>query len=391
MQNRCLRVQSGLHRSAPVESVRLEAGAESFATSLKREAALAYEKAVRLPETTHPTTQLANRPRQRRWVKGTSWRELAMQVSTAVGLSALPRLPLPPPSKDPREKGSERYTISLTLKGGSSRDSPQNQRMTDALETIRSHGATDVTFYTDGSAAGGTVDGGCAVVLTTGDPGSPTVLEVRHRRGPAFTTSFETEGWALLDLVEWTEEWPERRRILVCTDSQSALSALREGDVKGHTILVRLYRLLYVSPHDFVFQWVPGHCSLPGNERADEEAGKAAGDNSLDTLNQTPISYQVAKALLRARVKDPPPVHPRTREVYEAGEPRRVLLRRDEEVLLARLRSGHSAHLSAHRARMNPALDPTCPVCGEEPEDLSHWLQRCSVTLAQRVTHFGTE
>merc|ERR1712105_332922 len=110
-------------------------------------------------------------------------------------------------------------------------------------------------------------------------------------KGPAFTTTFETEGWALLDLVEWTEEWPERRRILVCTDSQSALSALREGDVKGHTILVRLYRRLYVSPHDFVFQWVPGHCGLPGNERADEEAGKAAGNNSLDTLNQTPISY----------------------------------------------------------------------------------------------------
>ena len=170
------------------------------------------------------------------------------------------------------------------------------------------------------------------------------------------------EGWALLRLVEWAGEC--RRRILVCTDSQSALSALREGDVKGHTILVRLYRRLYASPHDFVFQWVPGHCGLPGNERADEEAGKAAGDNSLDTSNQTPISYQVAKALLRARVKDPLPVHLRTREVYEAGEPRRILLRRDEEVLLARLRSGHSTHLSAFRARLNPALDPRAPCVG---------------------------
>ena len=97
---------------------------------------------------------------------------------------------------------------------------------------------------------------------------------------------------ALLKLVEWTGEWPVRRLILVCTDSQSALSALREGDVKGHTILVRLYRLLHVSPHDFVFQWVPGHCGLPGNERADEEAGKAAGDNSLDILNQMPIPFR---------------------------------------------------------------------------------------------------
>ena len=56
---------------------------------------------------------------------------------------------------------------------------------------------------------------------------------------------------------------------------------------------------------------------------------------------------------------------------------------------MAQLRSGHSNYLAAYRTRLNPELDPTCPLCGEEVETLEHFFQRCNATMAHRVDLFG--
>ena len=105
--------------------------------------------------------------------------------------------------------------------------------------------------------------------MTQGDPEALRVLDVSHQRGPAFTSSFETEAWALVMVVRWADQVVGEKRLLVCTDSFSALAALRAGDIRKHSALVHLYDRLLVSRHQFVFQWVPGHSGVPGNELAD--------------------------------------------------------------------------------------------------------------------------
>ena len=70
-----------------------------------------------------------------------------------------PRLALPLPTRDPKAQGQERWDIHLSLQGGSSRTSPIEERLADALITIRSHGPVDLTFYTDGSATLGLMEG----------------------------------------------------------------------------------------------------------------------------------------------------------------------------------------------------------------------------------------
>jgi hypothetical protein len=53
----------------------------------------------------------------------------------------------------------------------------------------RYYGQLRTVIYTDGSALGGVKPAGSSAVVTSGDPGNPTFLDVRHQCGPEYTTS----------------------------------------------------------------------------------------------------------------------------------------------------------------------------------------------------------
>ncbi len=57
---------------------------------------------------------------------------------------------------------------------------------------------------------------------------------------------------------------------------------------------------------------------------------------------------------------------------------------------LARLRAGHTPLLKAYAHLLDPAADPTCPLCKEEPQTLEHWLQRCPNLDGLRQHTFGS-
>ena len=57
---------------------------------------------------------------------------------------------------------------------------------------------------------------------------------------------------------------------------------------------------------------------------------------------------------------------------------------------MAKLRSGHYVGLRAYQYRIQSGVpDPTCPLCGEDDQDLEHWLTRCPATAARRWELFG--
>ncbi len=53
-------------------------------------------------------------------------------------------------------------------------------------------------------------------------------------------------------------------------------------------------------------------------------------------------------------------------------------------VLLARLRSGHAPLLKACTHLLDPAADPTCPLCKEEPQTLEHLQSESSRPTPRR-------
>ena len=228
--------------------------------------------------------------------------------------------------------------------------------------------------------------------------------------------------------------------IALCTDSRSVLQALsHHGVLEGQALTDLREELEALTCNRTVtLQWVPGHCGVIGNEWADHEANRAAGrgepdeheDQAIVALgrNELEVSWSAARCRLRQFTLDRRVTHNRVRRVYgvtrgdaeflrdeplgqwcakrwleelQENDPAGVLYpplpqrstdgSRREMVLLAQLRTGHCRHMAAYARIVNQLASPICPHCGEEPEEVEHWLQRCPAWLVARHNIFGAQ
>ena len=238
-------------------------------------------------------------------------------------------------------------------------------QLSDAIKIIEANGKPAFIIYTDGSAEGGLRNGGSAAVITSGSPSNPNLIATIKAKGSKLTSSYETEVTALLLVAKWIEGQGARPEghILICSDSQSALSCLSGSGLGDDADMTKVRRILTATDRQVTLQWVPGHCDLVGNDWADSAAGEAAAaplqhpDDIIDTPPSSSISFEAARALILREIIDPPTTHQRTKTIYADDEgnqknqkkniqngPR---ISRKEAVLLAQLRSGHCHTLAA--------------------------------------------
>jgi hypothetical protein len=140
----------------------------------------------------------------------------------------------------PWEWGKGCWTISLSLRDGSGQNDPPARKLADALDTIRQYRQLRTVIYTDGSAVDGVKLGGSSAVVTSGNPGNPTFLVVRHQCGPEYTTSLEVEMWGLLLALDCLNDEAVAAGVLICSDSKWALNALKESGHSSHSVLAPL-------------------------------------------------------------------------------------------------------------------------------------------------------
>ena len=85
-------------------------------------------------------------------------------------------------------------------------------------------------------------------------------------------------------------------KIVICSDSQSAIEAISSPLVNSRLVLECKMRLNSLGVHNEVtLMWVPGHEGIRGNETADELARKGAESGFIGPEPKFGISMRTRK------------------------------------------------------------------------------------------------
>ena len=248
----------------------------------------------------------------------------------------------------------------------------------------------EYTIYSDGSGSGGTRKGGAVAVVTRAPPIHPEVVTTIKTKGSMFTSSYEEEATALESALSWT--WKSTNynhpsiTILSCTDSKSLCKAITSSNPHTSSIQSSVNAIL----SSISIQWIPSHSVIRGNELAD----KAAKESTTFATNTIlPVSFSSSIPAINETIRDDPLTPERVALIYQhqkASRDSKQVKNQNDNVLLARLRSGHHPFLHQYLYRLDSSQDPIGPKYRLDEQDLNHCLCECSADDAIISKCLGT-
>ena len=254
---------------------------------------------------------------------------------------------------------------------------------------LRHKHKTDVDLYTDGSKSREGVGAGVAVMSMSDRYRG--IQRRLHETASIFTAELYGIKVALNAI--------RTSRAISCavyTDSRSAIQAIQgQSRCKLVQDILELVVRLNKREINIVFCWLPGHCNITGNEKADKEAKAAVG---LTVISPQEIPVSDVKAYIKRemgkKVKQEWTNHlnergepPKLKEVCPdiRGTPIEASLSRKDTMKLVRLRIGHTR--LTHSFRLTGEDMPWCIEC-ETPMSVKHILMECGNCARERFKFY---
>ena len=391
------RIITGCPRSTPAHALMAEAGLAPVEERKKVLAARLLGRALAFPPT-DPLRQTAEATAPSRLSSVRGWRTLGHQMMAEAEVTP-PLEPVLPPRIPPWERGGD---VTFRLDVGPLRaGATQEEKVRAATQHLGSLPQCAVWLWTDGSVEGGIKNGGSGAVIVWPD-GEEEELKTPAGR---HCSSYRAEMLALKTGLEHLLDNPRHcdTPIVICTDSMASLATLREGPTAqtsplGTAVWRALSRLSGQDHRQIHAQWVPSHCGISGNERADSVAKEAADLPQQDVpVDVRTIGRAVARTARETTIANWPAGW--FRSVMGGRLPPPVSgLDRSSAVDVHQLRAGHWSGARSYMHRIGRFPTPSCPgcnedtcpaslcqLCREEPDKPEHVLLRCPALM--RVRH----
>ena len=278
----------------------------------------------------------------------------------------------------------------LNIDSNFSVDIPERDGYEEYINTLPS---ATIQCYTDGSKMDGKVGAGYYI-----SKNNTEIVEESLSLGTD-STVFQAETTAIFHAANKLLELQTRNEnIIVFCDNQATLLALEETKLKSNTTKLTVESLNRLGTvNSLALRWIPAHCGLEGNEKAD----KLAKQGAKNATGTTVTSPTVPHVLWKTGIRDLHKIE--VGKVWENQAPKHIKMTwRDKfSQTLAKLDrgglrtatqilTGHAAvNYHLHKYKPNKIL-AGCPYCGEGEETVNHFIGICPKWATLRGRYFNS-
>ena len=378
--NSALRICLGAYRTSPIHSLQVEANEIPLKCRIDQ---LSLQYATKLVSNqSNPTYEVVFKPNNRQlysskksYIQPFPYRvedQMGTICNCPVTHHVIPDIP-------PWHLIQPEIDLTLTsLKKDSISPLAIRQKFEEAL----SYYPADRIIFTDGSKSDDSV--GCSFYSSG--------LKLKMRL-PCQMSVFTAELVAILSVLKFIESIEDEDQFVVCSDSLSGIMAIHGMDIK-HPYILQILTLatnIFNQGKSVVLMWCPSHVGIPGNERADSLAKEALSSAKFAEL---PVPASDLKPIITGFVKNEwqqlwdNQSHNKLRAIMPTigAWPKCQRSNRREEIVLARLRIGHTS--LTHNYLPRGDLQPVCYACAC-PLTVQHILVDCIDFIHVRRKYFN--
>lgn len=364
IQNQATRIITGAMKSTPIQQLETITGLESLESRQDTKLLTQAAKFKRLPD--HPMSTRILQPAKGR-LKRTSFIQQSKMLEKTLDISNQTPQQLRCFTELPPWGNHSMPEIYCSIPGITKKES---LRDTELKQYTSEHISTEYPrsiwthIYTDGSAENAVKNGGAGIHICFPNGKEENVALPTGLN----STNYKAEATAIKIACDNVQNNPNTsNKIVLLSDAKSVLEALQSrksndlNDVLSSLALLSKY-------HTVVLQWIPSHCGVTGNEKADN----LAKEGSMQSQENLPITLQEARTIIRAKQRERwLTKHPD----YNIKDPYHRLNRSDQ-VIIFRLRTGHN-RLNYHlHTKLKIGQTSQCP-CLTGNMTAEHILQDC--------------